>query len=81
MSYIRGLYLLHTRVYRAYNPRQPSYGSVTVGYYAVSKHTADVWDTDENEELSGKLLLGVQKLIRKSHHIGEATMKKYSLRP
>jgi hypothetical protein len=26
--------------------RQQPGGSVTIGYYAVNKHTADVWDTD-----------------------------------
>ncbi len=61
--------------------REQSYGSVTIGYYAVNKHTAQVWDTDEEKQLSSKLLLGVQKIIRESHHIDEGTMEKYRSRP
>jgi hypothetical protein len=61
--------------------RELANGSVTIGYYAVNKHTADVWDTDEKRKLSSKPLLGVQKIVRESHHIDEGTMEKYRSRP
>lgn len=64
-----------------YNDERQSYGSVTIGYFAVNKHTAQVWDTVEDKQLSGKLLLGVQKMFRESHHIDGATIKKYSASP
>lgn len=64
-----------------YDSRRRSSGSVTVGYYAVNKHTAGVWDMDENKQLSGRLLLGVQKLFRESHRIDDVTIKKYSANP
>ena len=64
-----------------YDSERHSNGSVTVGYYAVNKHTAQVWDMDDNKQLSGKLLLGVQKLLRESHHIDGVTIKKYSVSP
>ncbi|MBU6509553.1 MAG: hypothetical protein KGL98_05075 [Gammaproteobacteria bacterium] len=64
-----------------YDSERHSNGSVTVGYYAVNKHTAEVWDMDEDSRLSGKLLLDIQELIRESHHIDEGTIKKYSTSP
>lgn len=54
---------------------------MTVGYYAINKHTAEVWDMDEDRQLSGKHLLDVQKLVRESHYIDEVTIKKYSASP
>jgi|SRR2546430_1061095 len=56
-------------------------GSVTIGYYAVNKRTGDVWDTVEKKQLSGGLLLGVQKIIRQSHHIAEDTIERYRKTP
>lgn len=61
--------------------RQQSSGSVTIGYYAVNKHTGQVWDTDDKKEISSRLMQGVQSIIRESHHIDEATMEKYGNRP
>ena len=57
--------------------RQQSSGSVTIGYYAVNKYTGDVWDTVEKKQLSSMLLIGVQRLIRESHHVDEGAMEKY----
>ena len=56
-------------------------GSVTVGYYAVNKYTGDVWDTVEKKQLSSRLLLGVQKIMRESCRIDEATIEKYRNAP
>jgi hypothetical protein len=64
-----------------YNAKRQSNGSVTIGYYAVNKHTADVWDTVEQKRTSSKLMVGVQRIIRESHHIDEDTMEKYRSRP
>jgi hypothetical protein len=61
--------------------RKQSDGSVTIGYYAVNKHTAEVWDTDEKKQISSKLVLGIQRILRESHHIDEAAMEKYRSRP
>jgi len=61
--------------------RRQSAGSVTIGYYAVNKHTGQIWDTDEKKEISSKLVRGVQAIIRRSHHIDEATTEKYANRP
>lgn len=58
--------------------RQQSSGSVTVGYYAVNKHTGQVWNIDDNNEATSRLLKGVQAIIRKSHHIDKATIEEYS---
>ena len=58
--------------------RHQSSGSVTIGYYAVNKHTGQVWDTDRRVEVSSRLLQGVQRIIRESHHVDQATMERYS---
>ena len=60
--------------------REPS-GSVTVGYYAVNRHTADVWDADLREPVSSRVLSGVQAIIRESRHIDRGTIEKYRSRP
>ena len=61
--------------------RKQSGGSVTIGYYAVNRHTGDVWDTDEKKQLSSNLMSGVQTIVRESHHIDEGTMEKYRNKP
>lgn len=61
--------------------RGPPHGSVTIGYYAVNKYTGDVWDIDGKKQLSSKLLEGVQRIVRGSHHIGEDTIARYRGRP
>jgi len=61
--------------------REQSSGSVTIGYFAVNKHTGEVWDTDTKKQISSDLLVGVQKIVRDSHHIDEAKIEKYRGRP
>src|SRR5579863_6456895 len=61
--------------------REQSEGPVTVGYYAVNKHTAEVWDTNEKKQISSKLISGVQGIIRESHHIDKGTTERYHSRP
>ena len=64
-----------------YNSKRESHGSNTVGYVAVNKRTADVWDTDLNKRLTSKVLVGVQETIRQSHAIDTATIEKYRGKP
>ena len=52
-------------------------GSVTIGYYAVNKHTADLWDIDTRRIISGKLLESIQRIIREAHGIDSAIIKHY----
>lgn len=61
--------------------REQSNSSVTIGYFAVNRHTADVWDTDEKKMISSKLMLGAQAIIRQSHRIEEATIDRYRASP
>jgi hypothetical protein len=63
----------------AYNSEHKSNGSVTVGYFAINKHTAEVWDIDKHKRLSSKLLQGVQKLIRHDRHITDETVSQYAV--
>lgn len=64
------------------NKRQNVHGSNTIGYYAVNKHTADVWSMDEDKFVSATELDGVQALVRKAHAITKAVIQKYHhLRP
>lgn len=63
--------------------RKDHIGSVTIGYFSVNKHTADVWN-----QISGKLispekdLQGIQKILREGHHIDVQTLTKFgNLRP
>jgi hypothetical protein len=57
-------------------------GSETVGYYAVNKHTGDIWATASMRRVTSPELQGAQKIIRAAHHIDDGVLKKYSgLRP
>ena len=57
-------------------------GSITVGYFAVNKHTGDMWETVNTEHITGPQLSGVQKIIREHHNITAAVLKEFSgLRP
>lgn len=56
----------------------PTEGSKTVGHYAVNKHTADVWiEVPEPEMVTSPLLEGIQRILRKAHHIETPTILKY----
>lgn len=60
------------------NAKRPSYGSVTVGYFGVNKHTADVWSLDrEGEIISSTEIQGVQRILRQAHCIDQATVDRY----
>src|ERR1700722_17661855 len=49
------------------NKRSPVEGSVRVGFFAVSKFTAEVWDDDLETIVSGPDLAGIQNILRKAH--------------
>ncbi len=57
-------------------------GSATIGYYAVNKYTADVWDVSVDErQLASPVLDGVQRILRRAHNIDDATLAEYGNRP
>lgn len=59
------------------------HGSRTLGYYAVNRHTADVSDFSieaVNQFVLSKELEGVRRILRKAHHIDDATITKYRSR-
>src|SRR5713101_5511696 len=55
-------------------------GSVTIGFFSVNKHTADIWDHGLEEFVVSTELEGIQTILRKAHHIDEAAIKKYRSR-
>jgi len=55
-------------------------GSVSVGYFAVNKHNAEIWSLDINRFVSSQGIRGVQKIIRSAHHIDEAVIRRYHSR-
>lgn len=65
------------------NSKRPNVqGSVTIGYFSVNKHTAEVWDDDREKLVSSSELEGVQRILRQAHHIDESTLRRFSpLRP
>ncbi len=64
-----------------FNSKRRSSGSVTVGNYAVNKHTGDVWDQTEEKLLRGAELEGVQKILRDQHRITEQVILEFRSRP
>jgi hypothetical protein len=68
--------------YWVVNSKRPNVeGSVTVGYFSVNRHTAEVWN-DNNEQVDTSELAGIERILRRAHHIDEETLHKFSsLRP
>ncbi len=58
--------------------RRRVHGSAGVGFFAVNKHTADVWDAVAGELVTSSELEGVQRILRKAHLVDSATISKYS---
>jgi hypothetical protein len=57
-------------------------GSVTVGYFSVNKHTAEVWDNGSEKVVDAEDLEGVEKILRRAHQINKQTLDEFSsLRP
>lgn len=59
------------------NAKRTGTFSVTVGYYSVNKHTADVWSHTTNEIVTSAEIQGVQKILHRAHRIDEHTIKQY----
>jgi len=61
------------------NSKRPNVqGSVTIGYFSVNKHTAEVWDDDREKLMSSSELEGIQRILRQAHHIDETTLRRFS---
>lgn len=53
-----------------------------VAYVAVNRRTAQVWDATLAKRLRSRLLAGVQRIVRRCHHITRETIARYGqLRP
>lgn len=65
-------------VFYVYNSTRPSNGSLTIGYFAVDKHTAEVLDTNADGAVNSDDLGGIQRILRKAHCIDESVIKAYS---
>ena len=65
------------------NSKRPNHeGSVTIGYFSVNRHTANIWDDDNEQLVSTSELEGVEKILRRARHIDEKTVAKFgSIRP
>lgn len=63
-----------------YNAKRAEAGSVTVGHFAVNKHTGEVWELMLQEIVKTPELQGVQRILRRAHNIDEETLKQYQFR-
>ena len=64
-------------VFWVYNAKRRDAGSVTVGHFAVNKHTADVWEFGSDTLVKARELDAIQKILRKGHNIDQQTIEKY----
>ena len=61
-----------------YNAKRPAEtANVTIGHFAVNKHTADVWDAITFEAVSSKEISGIQRILRRAHRIDQKTIERY----
>lgn len=67
-------------VFYVYDLSAPDYGSPTIGYFAINKHTAEVWDMGAVDFVQSDDLLAIQRILRDSHCVDEKTLKAYSSR-
>ena len=67
-------------IFYLYDAHAPNYGSPTIGYFGVNKHTAEVRDMTSDEFIQSEDLLAVQKILRRGHCIDEQILKEYSPR-
>ncbi|HTS11459.1 MAG TPA: hypothetical protein VMH00_05025 [Candidatus Limnocylindrales bacterium] len=54
--------------------------SVTIGYFSVNKHTADLWDTSNMQLVKSTEIEGIQKIIRKARRIDADTIREFGSR-
>jgi hypothetical protein len=65
-----------------YDLKGSSYGSPTIGHFAVNKHTGEVWDAVTEEPVESEDLSAIERIIRKAHCIDENVLKSHpSSRP
>lgn len=64
-------------IFWVYNRDRTGTGSITIGYFAVNKHNADVWDLDFERLVAGKEIERVQGILRKAHSISEDTIQNF----
>ncbi len=62
--------------YQLRDAKAPRRGQL-VGNFAVNKHTAQVWDNDQHQQLHGAVMSGVQAIIRRAHNIDQAALRRY----
>ena len=57
-------------------------GTTTIGYFSVNKHTAEIWDDNNQKQVVTAELEGIQRILRQAHHIDASTVRKFgALRP
>jgi hypothetical protein len=65
--------------YWVVNSKRPNVeSSVTVGYFGVNKHTAQLWDDDNGKVVGGAEFEGVEGILRRAHHIDQDTLRRFS---
>ncbi len=65
-------------VFHVYNATRPSSGSVTIGYFAVNRQTAEVWECGVPPRIvSSREMRGVQKILRQGHRIDDRYIKEH----
>jgi len=64
-----------------YNPKRQDAPNATIGHFAVNKHTADVWNVTTSEMVTSTELAGIQRIVRRAHHIDQSTIERYRSAP
>jgi hypothetical protein len=64
-------------VFWVFNSTRQNAGSVTIGYFAVNKHTAEIWYLGTTNQVKSKEIETIQKLFHKGHKIDQQTILKY----
>ena len=54
--------------------------SVTIGYFSVNKHTAEIWEDDTVQIVTSPEIEGIQKIVRTAHPNKQDTIEKYHSR-
>jgi hypothetical protein len=60
-----------------YDVNAPDSGSPTVGYFAVNKRTAEIWDANSLVLVDSRDLREIQKILRKGHCVSSETVKEF----
>jgi hypothetical protein len=68
----------HFYYFFVYNTKRQGAASVTVGHFAVNRHTAEVWDTVLVKRVESPELGGIQRIVRRARGIARQAMKQFS---